>query len=270
MVIGSPAEELHGGKVLLAERGAFDDVDVAMIVHPDTFDAATHQSLACAALKVEFFGKAAHAAAKPEAGVNALEAMLQSFTAINSLRQHIRSEARIHGIITHGGEAANVVPAYSAGNFLVRAEDDVYLNELKRKVINCFVGAATATGARLEYKWGDVCYAAMRNNFTLARLFQQNMESLGRTVLSSDFGLGRGSTDMGNVSQIVPSIHPSVAIAPAGVAIHSTQFAAAAVSEAAIQGLLDAAKALALTATDLLASPEILARIKEEFQLQNA
>jgi len=157
LVIGTPAEELYGGKVIMADQGAFNNLDIAMMVHPGTLDTATTRALACQTLEVEFLGKAAHAAARPEAGINALEAMLQSFAAINSLRQHIKPTARIHGIITHGGEAANVVPARSAGRFIVRAEDDIYLDELKQKVLNCFIGASTATGARLEYKW--VTYA---------------------------------------------------------------------------------------------------------------
>ena len=266
LVIGTPAEELYGGKVIMADRGAFNNLDVAMMVHPGVHDTATTQSLACLALQVEFFGKAAHAAARPEAGVNALEAMLNSFTAINSLRQHIKDKARIHGIITDGGEAANVVPAHSAGTFLVRAEDDTYLDELKQRVINCFIGAATASGARLEYKWGDIRYAPLRNNLTLAQLFSQNMQSLGRKMKLSDPGKAFGSTDMGNVSQLVPCIHPSVAIAPMEVVTHSPQFASAAASEAGIRGLLDAAKALSMTVVDLVANPEIVAKVKEEFR----
>lgn len=268
LVVGTPAEELYGGKAIMADRGAFDNVDIAMMVHPGTRDTATAPSLACVTLEVDFFGKAAHAAARPAAGINALEAMLLSFAAINSLRQHIKNKARIHGIITDGGEAANIVPAHSAGSFIVRAEDDAYLNELKQKVLNCFIGAATATGARLEYRWGDISYATMRNNLILAKLFRQNMESLRRKMQLYDPDKGMGSTDMGNVSQLVPSIHPSVAIAPVEVVTHSPEFASAAASEAGIQGLLDAAKALALTVTDLVANPGIVAKIKEEFQQQ--
>ncbi len=266
LVIGTPAEELYGGKAIMADRGAFNNLDIAMMVHPGVHDTATTQSLACLALQVEFFGKAAHAAARPEAGINALEAMLQSFTAINSLRQHIKDKARIHGIITDGGEAANIVPAHSAGTFLVRAEDDTYLDELKQRVINCFIGAATASGARLEYKWGDIYYAPLLNNLTLARLFSQNMQSLGRKVKLSDPSKAFGSTDMGNVSQLVPCIHPSVAIAPMEVVTHSPQFASAAASEAGIHGLLDAAKALSMTVVDLVANPELVAKVKEEFR----
>ena len=266
LVIGTPSEEIRGGKAIMAERKAFNNLDIAMMAHPGVHNTVTTQALACQALEVEFFGKAAHAAAQPEAGINALEAMLQSFAAINSLRQHIKSKARIHGIITDGGEAANIVPAHSAATFLVRAEDEVYLEELKQRVINCFMGAATASGARLEYRWGNIRYVPVRNNLTLARLFRQNMQSLGRKVKPPATSHAFGSTDMGNVSQLVPSIHPFVAIASEEVLVHSPQFASAAASEAGIQGLLDAAKALAMTVTDLVANPEIVARIKAEFQ----
>ncbi len=266
LVIGTPAEELYGGKAIMADKGVFDNLDVAMMVHPGVHDAATARALACQSLEVEFFGKSAHAAARPEAGINALEAMLSSFAAINSLRQHIKDKARIHGIITDGGEAANVVPAHSAGSFIARAEDIAYLEELKQKVINCFTGAAIASGARLEYHWSEVCYAPLLNNMVLARLFRGNMQSMGRRVKLSDPGQSFGSTDMGNVSQLVPSIHAGVAIAPKGVLIHSPQFAEAAASEAGIKGLLDAAKALAMTVVDLVANPGIVIKVKEEFR----
>jgi amidohydrolase len=265
LVIGTPAEEFYGGKVLMAERGAFDKIDMAMMAHPGAHDSATTQALACITLEVEFFGKAAHAATRPETGINALEAMLLSFAAINALRQHVPDKARIHGIITDGGEAPNVVPAHSAGSFLVRAEDNAYLDELKEKVLNCFVGASVATGARLEYHWGEVLYAPLRNNLTLAELFRQNINSLGRQMpLVGDSRVG--STDMGNVSQLVPGIHPTIAVAPETVAIHSPEFAEVAASEAGIKGMLDAAKAMAMTVVDLVASPENVTKVKEEFE----
>lgn len=266
LVIGTPGEEMEGGKVFMVDRGAFNGVDVAMMMHPGVRNTATIRGLACQSLEVEFFGKPAHAAARPAEGINALEALIQSFTAINSLRQHIKSSARIHGIITDGGEAANVVPAHSAGYFIVRAEDDDYLDELKQKVINCFTGAAMASGARLEYKWGEVRYSSLRNNLTLAQLFRRNIQSLGRKMPLSDPRVSFGSTDMGNVSQLVPGIHPMVAIAPVNVLGHSPEFASAAASEKGILGLLDAAKALAMTVVDLVANPEIVTRVKEEFR----
>lgn len=265
LVIGTPAEEFYGGKVVMAERGAFDKIDIAMMVHPGAHDTATTQALACITLEVEFFGKAAHAATRPETGINALEAMLLAFAAINSLRQHIMDKARIHGIITDGGEAPNVVPAHSAGSFLVRAEDNAYLDELKEKVLDCFAGAAVATGARLEYQWGQVLYSPLRNNLTLAELFRQNINSLGRQMpLSGESRVG--STDMGNVSQLVPGIHPTIAVAPEEVVIHSPEFAKVAASEAGIKGMLDAAKALAMTVVDLVASPKTVSQVKAEFK----
>jgi len=266
LVIGTPAEEGYGGKAIMANRGAFENVDVAMMIHPEDHDAATAYALACQTLEVEFFGKAAHAAARPDAGINALEAMLLSFAAINALRQHIRSSARIHGIITDGGQAPNVVPAHSAGSFIVRARDDAYLDELEQKVINCFTSGATATGARLKYRWDEVRYATMRNNLTLAQLFRQNMQSLGRDPVLGNPDVSFGSTDMGNVSHLVPAIHPYVAISPKGIQVHTTEFAAAAASEPAIKGMLDAAKALAMTAVDLLTNRDILTKVKEEFE----
>jgi metal-dependent amidase/aminoacylase/carboxypeptidase family protein len=253
----------------MVDRGAFNKVDIAMMVHPGVTNIATTQALACQTLDVEFFGQAAHAAARPEVGINALEAMLQSFVAINSLRQHIKDKARIHGIITDGGESANIVPAHTAGTFIVRAENDAYLSELKEKVVNCFTGAAIASGARLEYQWANVRYSPMRNNLTLARLFRHNIQSMGRKTPLTGHRTAFGSTDMGNVSQLVPSIHPVVAVAPVKWGVHSSEFASAAASENASHGLLDAAKALAMTVVDLVSSPEIITKIREEFQQQN-
>lgn len=265
LVIGTPAEELYGGKIVMAERNAFNNLDVAMMVHPGTTDTATTEALACHTLDVEFIGKSAHAAASPEEGINALEALLLSFMAINSLRQHIRSTARIHGIVTNGGEAANIVPAYSSGNFIVRAADGVYLEELEQKVLDCFRGAALATGAEMRYKWDDVCYLPMRNNLTLAGLFAANMQILGRNTSLSEAGASFGSTDMGNVSQIVPAIHGIVSIADENVQVHSPEFADAAISDRGIEGMMDASKAMVMTVADILSNADIQTAIKEEF-----
>ena len=265
VVIGTPAEELYGGKVTMAHRGAFDGLDAAMMVHPRTRDSAVTEAIACQGLYIDFFGKAAHASAEPEHGINALEAMILSFNAIDALRQHIPSTARIHGIITDGGQAANVVPDHSAASFLVRAADEPGLEELKLKVLNCFQGAATATGARLEYKWDELHYAPVLNNLTLAKLYARNLRRLGRKALMSDPDNSFGSTDFGNVSQLIPGMHASVAIARPGTIAHTPQFAAAAVSETGLQAMLDAARALAMTVADLLSQPDLLARAREEF-----
>lgn len=226
---------------------------------------AIRSTLTSRDLEIQFFGKAAHAAANPEEGVNALDAMLLSFSAIASLRQHIKDKARIHGIITSGGEAANIVPAYTAATFKVRAEDNAYGDELEQRVLNCFIGAATATGARLEYKWVGPGRAALRYNVTLTKLFIRNMQSLGREIsLYAPSSSGLVSTDMGNVSQIVPSIHPFFAIA--STRVHTPEFASASASEVGIRGMLDAAKALAMTVIDLAANPKIVGEIKREFE----
>jgi amidohydrolase len=266
LVIGTPAEELYGGKVTMAQKGAFQGLDAAMMVHPGGHDSVVTEALACQGLSVEFFGKASHAAGRPESGINALEAMIQSFNSLNSLRQHIRSKARVHGIITDGGQAPNVVPAHSAGNFLVRASDMAYLEDLKKRVLNCFIGAATSTGARLEYKWDDLCYEPVLNNLTIGKQFVRNMHLIGRKTKMVDPGQSFGSTDFGNVSQLIPGIHASVRItSQRGVVTHSPQFAEAAISETGLIAMLDAAKALAMTSADLLSDPDLLFRAKNEF-----
>ena len=264
VVLGTPAEEGFGGKIDMVKAGIFKEIDVAMIVHPDTRNMSTQEALACSSLEVEFIGRPAHAAGQPHKGINALDAMILAFTSINSLRQHIRGDARIHGIITDGGEAPNIVPAHSAAAFLVRALDNDYLSELKDRVLNCFTGASVATGARLEYKWRDRTYAPMKNNMSLAGLFKQNLESLGRKVEAFDPRFGLGSTDMGNVSQVASSIHPAIAIASPEVLMHTPEFAAATISDAGHQGLIDAAKAMAMTVADIL-QPGTIDKIRQEF-----
>ena len=265
VVLGTPGEEVFGGKIDIVKADVFQGIDVAMIVHPNTRNMVMTQALTCISLDVEFFGKPAHAAAQPHKGVNALEALILAFNSINSLRQHMKGEARIHGIITDGGEAPNIVPAHSAAKFLIRAPDNAYLEELKEKTLNCFIGASLATGARLKYDWGNKTYAPMKSSMTLAQLFSNNFELLGRNVEAFDPYFGFGSTDMGNVSQVVPSIHPTVAIASPEVLMHTPEFASAAVSEAGHKGLLDAAKAMAMTVADIFGQPEMLDKIRQEF-----
>jgi metal-dependent amidase/aminoacylase/carboxypeptidase family protein len=195
-----------------------------------------------------------------------LEALILSFNAIDSLRQHIKETARIHGIITDGGEASNIVPSHTAGSFIVRADDDDYLDMLKEKVINCFTGAAIATGAELKYQWAEVRYAVMRNNMVLAKLFRKNMQSLGHRIPLGERGKWAGSTDVGNVSRLAPAIQPMVGIAPDDVLIHSVPFAEAAATPKALSTMLNAAKAMAMTAADILASPETFTAIQQEFR----
>jgi metal-dependent amidase/aminoacylase/carboxypeptidase family protein len=235
-----------------------------MITHPGGGNRVLMKTLACETLRVDFRGVAAHAGSSPEEGISALEAMLQAFNAITSLRQHLRANARVSGVITDGGEAANIIPARTAATFIVRAENDACLDDLKRRVNNCFAGAARATGARLKYSWGER-YDAMLSNVTLGGLFRENMQSLGHAIDLGDNGILYFSTDVGNVSQLLPTIQPLVAIAPDGVMIHTPEFARTAATEDALHSILDAARAMAMTAVDLLAYPETLQKVQEEF-----
>ena len=265
LVIGTPAEELggRGGKITMADKGAFDDVDAAMMVHPSWMDIASVNNSSLETLNVEFFGKGAHAA-MPGAGINALAAMIQSFNAINALRQRLKNQGAVHGIITDGGTAANVIPAYCSGSFMVRGESDGLLDEIKENVINCFVGAAKATGARLEYRWAKRMMA-MQYNTSLARLFAGNMKTLGRTM---QFVRQRSpaSSDIGNVSRRVPTINALFKAVPEGTVGHSPQMTEAAASESALQAMLAAGTGMAMTVADLVAEPDLLKKVKREFR----
>ena len=263
-LIGAPAEERGGGKVILLERGVFNGVDAAMMVHPGTKAMVARGSIASNALHFEYFGKASHAAGAPDLGVNALDACIQTFNNINALRQHLTPDVRIHGIITHGGEAVNVVPAYAAARFSVRAAESAASFEVVEKVIRCAQAGALAAGAELKYEH-LTHYANRIPNPTIARLFAENVMGLGEKVEEPLPNERKGSSDMGNVSQTVPSIHPYIVIADPDVRGHTPEFAEAAASERGDAALLRAAKAMAMTAVDLLTRPELLEQAKTEF-----
>lgn len=265
VVMGTPAEEAGGGKAIMAKRGGFDGLDAAMMIHPGVRDTVMTWTLACCSLNVEYFGKEAHASARPEDGINALDALIQAFNGINALRQHIREKARIHGVILEGGAASNIVPAYAKGSFMVRAEDDDYLDELKRRVVGCLEGAAAATGARLEYQFDEYPYSPLRSNSPMAAAFADNLARLGRTAHPPNMARGAGSTDMGNVSALMPAIHPSLAIAPLGVSAHSPEFAKHAGGSGGDTGVVVGAKCIATTVLDLFHDPELLIRAREDF-----
>lgn len=266
-VIGTPAEEAAGGKVYMIARGAFDGLDCAMMVHPGNRDTAVAYGLACLEMDVEFHGKPAHAAARPDAGVNALDAMIAAFANIGLMRQQLRDTARVHGIITDGGQAVNVIPHHTAAKLLVRSEEDDYMDDiLKPKVLACFEGAARATGCELQYKWGEESrYKTVRTNMALADAYKANVESLGRKTVTPESKRSMGSTDMGNVTQVIPGIHPAIAIAPWDVPIHTEEFREFAKSEAGHKGMLDAAKAMAMTGIDVLVDAGLRKRMKDEF-----
>ena len=263
-LIGTPGEEGGGGKVILTEAGIFDGIDAAMMFHPSGKTVLWKHALARHKLSIEFFGKSSHAASYPEKGINALDATIQTFNSINALREHIANDARIHGIITDGGQSPNIVPDHSEAQFYVRALGDVYCDELLEKVKDCARGAATATGARVNLELQG-SYKSLRPNMTLARMFKHNLEALAWKFDDIDPKERIGSTDMGHVSHVVPAIHPYLSIGPADLVGHSTEFAEAANSEKGKEVMLTAAKAMASTALDILVHPSLFEELYKEF-----
>lgn len=266
IVFGTPAEETKGGKVTMAEQGLFDQLDAAMMVHPLHSYVKSGTSLAMDAIQFEFFGRPAHAAASPEQGINALDAVIQTFNGINAIRQHVTSDTRIHGIIPEGGKAANVVPEYAVAQFYVRAKTRGYVNDLVKKVVAIAEGAAMMTGARMEMSHYELSYDNMVTNEGLSDVFTQQLEALG--VDSSeimDNRDGSGSLDMGNVSLVCPAIHPYIKICNELYSCHTTEFRDAALSEQGKEAMMLGAKAMALTAYELLTNPDVLEKIKNEF-----
>ena len=263
-VIGTPAEEGGGGKVQLIKGGVFQDVDCAMMIHG--FDRTIlHQDLlGIVRVTFEYTGKAAHASVDPWVGVNALDACIQTFNAISMLRQQMRPECRIHGIITNGGAAPNIIPEYAASTFLVRAPRIDTMWELYRRVVACAEGAAKAAGVALKVIQHDTVYEPLTSNRVLLDLFAANMKTAGLQE-GAPIPDRLGSSDIGNVSQVVPAIQPMIGIAPEGMAIHTREFADAAVQPLARAGMVAAAKTMALTTFDLLAEPARVQQAKDEF-----
>jgi amidohydrolase len=263
-VIGTPAEEGGGGKVKLIKNGVFKDVDCAMMIHG--FDRTLlHQDLlGIVRGTFEFTGKASHASADPWEGVNALDAVIAMYNAVSMLRQQVRPDCRIHGIITNGGAAANIIPEYASAIFYVRAPRIDTMWDLFKRVTAAAEGAAKATGCTLKITQHDSVYEPMRSSRVMLDLFAANMKAVG---LSEGQAIPDrlGSSDIGNVSQIIPAIQPMVAIAPAGMAIHTREFADAAVKPLARAGMVAAAKTMALTTLDLLADPARVKAAKDEF-----
>jgi amidohydrolase len=272
LVLGTPAEESaapnSGGKVHMVNAGIFEDVDAAIMFHPATETVMTlDRSLAARGFEFYFHGRAAHAAGAPEEGVNALDAVVMLYNAISMLRQQVRSDVRIHGIILSGGAAANIIPDYAAIRYRTRADDTEYLSEVVERVIACAEGAAKATGCRLEWTEYMPGYENTMPNSVLLELMVANLRGLGLSVNTQRKRSGRGSTDFGNVTRRVPGIEARIGItAQVDVPGHSVEFREAAGSERGRQAMLNAAKGLAMTAIDLLADPDNLRRAREAFE----
>lgn len=264
-IIGTPAEEGGGGKIRLLDAGVFRGVNAAMMYHPYDRDILAHPALATKRLTFKYRGSPAHAAIAPWDGSSALTACLETFRLIDAQRVHFRDGVRVHGIVTDGGQAVNVIPERAAAQFLLRAPTLEELERISTIAERCARGAAMACGVELEIEV-RIGYKNMRNNLTLARRFGAALESLGRRARETDSRVGSGSTDMGDVSHAVPSIHPYLAICDEGEALcHQHAFAACARSERGLETARVAAKAMARAAVDLLEDPALLRSVEAEF-----
>jgi amidohydrolase len=266
-VVGTPAEETDGAKVKMVERGVFNDLEAALMIHPHDDNYTLTISLAMDAWEVEFFGKPSHAATAPWEGKNALDAMILLFTSINALRQQIRPDARIHGVITNGGAAPNIIPDHTVARFYVRASQRSYLNSLVEKFKACVQAAGMATDTRFEVHPYENCYDDMLNNHTLAERVRdylvQDLGSKPFKVAPDHFG----SVDMGNVSHIIPGVHLLIDIADGkALSPHTPDFCIAAATPYADSSVLRAGKALALAGYDLISDNDFRQVVRGEFE----
>ncbi len=255
VALGTPAEEGGGGKVIMLDRGAFDGIDAAMMIHPADRDLTRIDSIAVAPLIVTYHGRAAHAAAAPHLGRNALDAAVLGYMNVAALRQHILPTERIHGVFTEAGDKANIVPARAEAEWFVRSPTLESLEPLKARVVACLRAGADAAGCDIEIVWSETPYAHVADDAGLLELYCRNAALLGRVVeIPGPDTKVSGSTDMGNVSQLVPSIHPMVQAAPPGTAIHTSDFAVHAAGPMGDAAVLDGARAMALTIIDIWAA----------------
>jgi amidohydrolase len=252
-VLGTPAEEGGGGKIVMLEQGAFDGVHAAMMVHPAPMDMVQMQCLAVAHIDVEFHGKEAHASAFPEQGLNAGDALTVSQVAIGLLRQHFRGRDQVHGIVTKGGEAPNIVPAHTSAKYYIRSDTLAHLDRLSPKVMRCFEAGALATGTKMEVRHVSAPYSEFTADVGMSAVYRANAEALGRRFLPGS-GMGGGSTDMANISLALPAIHPMVGIDSLPAVNHQPEFTAACITPAADKALLDGAVGMAWTTVDLAVS----------------
>jgi amidohydrolase len=265
-LLGTPAEEGGGGKITLIEAGLFQGVDAAMMFHPFDRDLLAHTALANVWLHFDYSGVPSHAAIAPHVGSSALTACLQTFQLIDSQRVHFRDGVRVHGFVTNGGQAVNIIPERASAEFSVRALTVAELERVRAIVERCARGAAMASGVEVKIS-SRRGYRDMQNNFSLARRFGEHLRRLGRNPRETDPRVGAGSTDMGDVSHTVPSIHPWIGICDEGSATcHQHAFAASAASDRGMDAMLAAAKGMAGAAADFLADESIRADVKREFE----
>lgn len=267
LVLGTPAEEGGGGKVYLLDGGALEGVDAALMVHPAEADLMAMSVIAVQQCLATYTGEAAHAAAFPHRGRNALDACVLGYMNVAALRQHIAPGERIHGIISHGGDKPNIVPHHAQSEWMVRSPTLSRLDRLKGRFTACIEGGAVAAGCEVEIEWIDPAYADMVDNQVIGERYRVNAEALGRTVAEPSTDLKVvGSTDMGNVSYVVPSIHPMIQVGPPGTPIHTPAFAEYAGGPEGDRAVVDGAKALAWTVADLWLDQSLLAAAHQEWQ----
>jgi len=267
LVVGTPAEEGGGGKVRLIDGGTFKGVDAALMVHPADADLTAMDVVALQQAHVTYTGEAAHAAAFPHRGRNALDAAVLGYLNVAALRQHIAAGERLHGIITDGGDRPNIVPAYARTEWIVRSPTVAGLEVLKTRFLACLEAGATAAGCEMDLEWIDPVYADMIDSQAIVERYRANAEALGRIVrVPSPQARVVGSTDMGNVSYVVPSIHPMIRVAPPGVPIHTPAFAGFAGGPEGDAAVLDGAKALAFTVADLWLDGGLVERAQGEWR----
>ena len=257
IVYGTPAEETNGGKVILAEAGVFDELDAAMIVHPDGETRASGSSSALYPIRFIYKGKTAHAASCPEKGINALNSVIKLFNGIDALRQHVTPDVKMHGIITKGGVAANIVPDEAVADFYFRASTKERVTEVIEKVKKIAEGAALMTGATLEMERYELPYDDLKTNEKLSEMFNENLRALGITDINPGKATG-GSSDIGNVSHVAPTIHPYIGITDCPMIGHSVEMAKATTTKKAHDRLLIAALAMAYTGYDVIVRNESL------------
>ena len=265
-LMGTPAEEGGGGKIEMARKGAFRNIDAAMMIHPADADLARMNAIAIQNLFVKFHGLAAHAAVSPHKGKNALDAAVLGYMNVAALRQHILPTERIHGIFTNSGEKPNIVPRETEMDWYVRSPTIETLQPLKERVARCLEGGAMAAGCTVTFDWKKNTFADLVDNLPLLESYIRNAEQFGRQMTSEFLpGTGGGSTDMGNISYLVPSIHPMMQVAPSGVSLHSAAFADYTKGEEATRAIVDGAKIMAMTAIDMWLSKALQDEVKAAF-----
>ena len=262
VVLGTPAEEGGGGKIVMLERGAFDGIDVAALVHPGPVDVAFAEPFAVRHIAVKFSGKAAHAAAYPEQGVNAADAFTIAQVAIGLLRQQLPSTVRVHGVMTRGGEAPNAIPEVTEGRWYVRATSTKLMEETFARIAKCFEAGAIATGCTLEIHDESEPYSEFTNHPNLNDVYKANAESIGRVFDDTRIKMNRASTDLGNISKVIASIHPYIGVNSGSAVNHQKEFAAACITADADLAVLDAAKAMAMTLVDIASDPALREYVK--------